>query len=353
MKPESNNSALNALEAEALRWHVHLHGGEAVEADWLAFTDWLEANPAHNDAYDTIALAWDEAGTLGEAFEDASEQNIESANENTNTVIAFPFHRLRNAVKARPLAFGGGFGAAIAATLLVLMAPVFMSQNGMPGGLDYATGIGEQRTVTLDDGSTVILNTNSSITVRMNKKGRNIELNKGEALFTVTHEKNRPFIVAANGLNIHDIGTRFDVRLDVDRTLVSVTQGIVELQSATPYPQQNKQPLRLTKGQQAIRNIDNTISVRQVDPMQTTSWQQGFLVFENTELTTVVAELNRYFARPIRLVGEHVQNVRFSGILQISDQDRAVRDIAALESLSVVSTDTDITLRLDTPVHRQ
>lgn len=345
MTSTSENSAIGALEEQALQWHVRLHSGSATEQDWLAFTDWLEADPAHNDAYTGVALTWEASKHLKDVFENERAPQ-------TDNVVAFPFHRLRQAIKTKPLVFGGGFGAAIAATLLVLMAPVFLGQNGMPNGINYATGVGEQRTVALADGSTVILNTNSSITVRMDKQVRNIALNHGEAFFTVKHEKQRAFIVAANDLNIRDVGTQFDVRMDADRTLVSVTQGIVELLNQTQNQALADQPLRLVKGQQAVRDSSNKISIQAFDSERATTWRQGYLVFENTELPKVIAELNRYFERPIRLVDVDTSKSRFSGILQIADQDRAVRDIAALESLSVAVTDFEIILKPDSQIHQ-
>jgi len=358
MTNKSHISVQNALEEKALHWHVRLHGGDATEADWLDFTSWLEAEPAHNDAYDLVALAWDAADGLAEmdnvpvAANDSDE--IPSQADN---VVAFPLHRLRKAVIAKPFTFGGGFGAAIAATLLVLMAPVFLGSNGSIDPTLYATGIGEQRTVTLADGSTVVLNTDTSIAVTMDKNARRVELKKGEAYFNVHHEKARSFTVAANSLRVTDIGTRFDVRMDADRTLVSVTEGIVEV---APLDHKNDViddpagTLRLVEGQQAIHQVDTAeINVQQFDPTQITTWQQGYLVFENDDLGSVVAELNRYFPTPLSLAQDDLAGLHFSGILQITDQKRAVRDLTALLSLRADETQSGIILRVKDKVRSQ
>ena len=356
MTNKSHISVQNALEEKALHWHVRLHGGDATEADWLDFTSWLEAEPAHNDAYDLVALAWDAAEDLTDSTPVAANDSDETHNQGDN-VVAFPLHRLRKAVIAKPLAFGGGFGAAIAATLLVLMAPVFLGSNGSIDPTLYATAIGEQRTVTLADGSTVVLNTNTSIAVTMDKNGRRVELQKGEAYFNVHHEKARSFIVAANSLRVTDIGTRFDVRMDADRTLVSVTEGIVEvapLNHKTDTIGKPSATLRLVEGQQAIHKMDTAeIIVQQFDPTQITTWQQGYLVFENDDLGSVVAELNRYFPRPLTLAQNDLAKLHFSGILQITDQKRAVRDLTALLSLTADETDNGISLRNKDEVHSQ
>ncbi|MDQ7018629.1 MAG: FecR domain-containing protein [Robiginitomaculum sp.] len=356
MTNKSHISVQNALEEKALHWHVRLHGGDATEADWLDFTSWLEAEPAHNDAYDLVALAWDAAEDLKDSPPVAANDSEDIPNPGNN-VVAFPLHRLRKAITAKPMAFGGGFGAAIAATLLVLMAPVFLGPNGSIDPTLYATGIGEQRTVTLADGSTVVLNTDTSIAVTMDKKARHVVLKKGEAYFTVHHEKTRSFTVAANSLRVTDIGTRFDVRMDSDRTLVSVTEGIVEvapLDLKSDTDDGLSSTLRLVKGQQAVHQVDtDKIKVQSFDPVQITTWQQGYLVFENDDLGSVVSELNRYFPTPLTLAQNDLASLHFSGILQITDQDRAVRDLTALLSLSAEETDSGIILHVKDKVRSQ
>ena len=339
MENTSHNSAKRAREEKALHWHVRLHGGDATEADWLDFTRWLEADPAHNEAYDVVALAWDAADDLSSApLAEASNEN----EQQQNNVVAFPMHRLRKAVSAKPWAFGGGFGAAIAATLMLLIAPVFITQNDGIDPTFYATGVGEQSTITLADGSTVTLNTNTSISVAMDKTARHIDLQKGEAFFNVAHEKDRSFTVAANALRVTDIGTRFDVRLDEERTLVSVTDGIVEV---APLVKNTGPATRLVEGQQAIQFSDKAeIKVQPFDQSRVTTWKQGYLVFKDDDLGTVVSELNRYFVTPVVLAQTDLARLPFSGILQITDQDRAMRDLTALLSLKAEKTDAEITL---------
>ncbi len=352
MGKEPNTNRAEKVNADALEWHVRLHGGSASGDDWTTFTQWLEADPAHNEAYDIIALAWDDVGSLSEVIVRDHADTPELA----SNVIAFPLHQLRKAVSAKPWAFGGSFGAAIAATLLILMAPVFIGQNDVTSETFYATDIGEQRTIILADGSTVMLNTGTSIAVRMDKTTRLIDLQKGEASFTVQHENERSFVVAANTLRVTDIGTRFDVRMDIGRTRVSVTEGIVEVDS---LPLENNtlpsstSKIRLVEGQQAVHQADTVITVQPFDTTKVTAWQQGFLIFENDDLTDVIAELNRYFTNPVYMADVDLADLRFSGILQITDLDRAVRDLTTLLSLSAVETETGIALRHISPANSQ
>lgn len=335
------NNDLNRAEEDALRWHVRLHGGAATADDWMTFTRWLEEDPARNAMYDAVALAWDVA-------KESETAAVETAAPSADNIVAFPMRRLRQAVRARPLAFGGGFGAAIAATLLILMAPVFLNQNAVPGGIDYSTGIGQQRTITLADGSTVMLNTNTALTVTFGKTARRVQMDRGEAFFTVNHDSSRPFTVAANDVTITDVGTRFDVRKDPDRTLVSVTEGIVDITPVTVAdPALGMTTHRLTVGKQAVRRTGGDIVVQTFNPEQVTAWQQGQLVFNNDDLGTVTAELNRYFEKPVTLAGTDIDTLRFSGVLRIDDQQRALHDLTAFLPIKVEDAGAYVLLRLD------
>ncbi|MDQ7018702.1 MAG: FecR family protein [Robiginitomaculum sp.] len=326
------------LEEEAVQWHVRLQGGAATSDDWMAFTRWLETDPAYNAAYDAVVRIWDVAGELAEpaCLSDGKKTS-------TKNIIAFPFHRLPSAVRARPIVFGGGFGTAIAATLLVLAAPVFLSSQSA----SYSTGIGEQRTITLADGTTVMLNTNTDISIHYGKNIRQVNMKKGEAFFTVHHDQSRPFTVAVNDLKVTDVGTRFDIRNDLGRTQVSVTEGIVDigLVMANGEPRSvMPKPVRLTAGDQAVYRIGHDLETHTFDVEQLTAWKQGQLVFENDNLATVTAELNRYFDRPVILADADLGNLRFSGVLQIHDQKRALRDLTAFFSLKTKETSSSVLL---------
>ncbi len=343
MNTEPDNTNKGSLEEQAIAWHVRLNGGAAAEADWLAFTTWLEADPSHNEAYDHVALAWDTAGQVAPSFETLTDKQ-------GGNVVSLAFARLKKTAQARPVAFGGGFGAAIAATLMLLVAPTLITQNDVLDGVSYATGIGEQRNVTLADGSTIMLNTNTALEVTYGKKARNVHLTKGEAFFTVHHDAARPFVVAANDISITDVGTRFNVRADTALTQVSVTEGIVDVK-VNPTAD-SFQAKRLKAGDQAVREAGKPLTVSTFDAERLTAWQQGQLVFDNDNLGTVTAELNRYFTRPVKLADAGLDQLRFSGVLQIADQNKAVRDLTLFLNLRAEENQHGIMLYQSAQPHR-
>jgi transmembrane sensor len=92
----------------------------------------------------------------------------------------------------------------------------------------YETGVGDSRKAMLLDQSSVFLNTDSRVRVRLGSTRRDTELLRGEALFTVARDKLRPFYVKAGGSLVCAIGTSFSVRIHDDRRVeVLVANGRV------------------------------------------------------------------------------------------------------------------------------
>jgi transmembrane sensor len=92
----------------------------------------------------------------------------------------------------------------------------------------YSTGIGEQRTIQLMDGSTVELNARSKVEVRLTERRRDVALIEGQALFHVAKDKLRPFVVRAGEAEVRAVGTEFDVYKKQAETVVTVVEGRVE-----------------------------------------------------------------------------------------------------------------------------
>lgn len=176
------------------------------------------------------------------------------------------------------------------ATGLWIVDPVYRSEA-------YATAVGETRTHTLADGSTVALNTASALDVQWRLRSRRLHLARGEAMFRVAHGV-REFIVRTPGASVRDIGTAFNVRLDgADKTpgvTVTVVEGAVEVRTGP-------ETAVLTAGQTAFAGATGLTTPRTSDLEPLTAWQRGRLVFDGTPLDRAVEEMRRYHRAPIVL----------------------------------------------------
>lgn len=302
---------------QAAEWHARLHGA-ADQAVWLAFTDWLEADPAHRTAYDQVEGLWRQLDGV------PAEQKA--------TVIDLAARR-----KPAPLPapanlsrrwFLGG-AAAAAAALAVTLTSQYAS---VPAPQIFETGPGQRQTAKLADGSSIILNSSTRLTVAMAGDRRAIVLEKGEALFDVTKDPARPFTVAAGDSLVTVVGTAFNVR-HLDRAVtVTVTRGLVDVGHADGGVKQ-----RLTPGQQIIAHPgQRTGPVTTVDAEVVTAWTQGRLSFDNTPLPQVLAELSRHYPLPMRAEGT-AANLHFSGVLRLdTDQAALLNSLQGLLPIAVV-----------------
>jgi transmembrane sensor len=98
----------------------------------------------------------------------------------------------------------------------------------------YTTGMGEQRFLKLADSSTVELNAKSRVRVHFTRDERAVDILAGEALFNVTKDSARPFVVGVGGMRVSVVGTQFDVYKKAHATVVTVVEGRVSV--VTPAP---------------------------------------------------------------------------------------------------------------------
>jgi transmembrane sensor len=210
----------------------------------------------------------------------------------------------------------------------------------------YSTEIGGLSRVVLKDGSTVTLNTDSELRVRFSRATRLVELLKGEAQFSVAHDRKHPFEVLANGSLVLAVGTAFDVKLDHGQSVdVLVTEGRVAVLEAPgasgPAAATAGLPETVSAGESAVAT-QNGMTVRQVSPAEVSrdlAWQVGELSFQGETLSQAVAEFNRYNRRKLRINDPSILNLQIGGNFEALDIDSFV---AALErSFGITVTQTD------------
>ena len=241
----------NARE-EALGWFVRLQDQDAGQADWTAFTVWLDAHPDNRDIYAQIEAVWVDL--------DLAEEPTPS-DSGAGNVVAF---RRPKASKIPWIA--GGIGA-LAASILVALA---LTQSGS-STQTYQTGPREMRTLALADGSKIQLNGGSDIRVHLGSRLRSVVLVSGEASFDVAHNANRPFVVSVGDREVEVVGTEFNILRHDSDLQVTVRRGIVAV-----GPKAGKVEARLVAGQQLDhRDGAPGIQVRTVDPNDALSWRSG------------------------------------------------------------------------------
>lgn len=277
-------------------WVVRLSSSDATDADRRAFETWRAADQAHAEAYAEMEAWRRAAGRV-------------------------PDPRARR--RKMPT------GLAVLAVLLGLSGLV-----GHEAGLidrlraDAWTDIGDIRSMTLPDGSRVVLNTDTALALRFTAEARDIDLLRGEAMFEVVPDLDRPFVVRGDGLRVRAVGTRFFVRADGSSEPVGVAAGRVDASTSA-------ERVTIGAGEVALRGADGRLAVEHGDVARATAWRDGKLVVSGKPLAEIVTDLNRYRRGRIVLLGDTLGTQRFSGSLDLRDADGALNVLAATMGLRI------------------
>ena len=207
------------------------------------------------------------------------------------------------------------------------------------GKRSYRTGVGERRIARLADGSSVQLNTASTLKVWMHSSRREVRLLRGEAHFQVRHDPSRPFFVNAGSARLRAVGTAFDVRLrNRDVVDLTVTEGVVAVVSArVPH---------LKVGEAAVIDA-GVVAPLQLDPealRRRTAWQDGVIDFEGEALGAVVDEFNRYQTHPIVIEDPGLAAIRVGGRFQVDEADKFLDAISSSFPIEVIHTANGVLL---------
>lgn len=290
---------------QAARWHA---AQDSDAMDWDAFTLWLEADPRHRAAFDSIALLDDDLAAQREQIAALLPATLTPAEP-------------RRSWRAISAATGGAIAAAVALGIFVSQPDVVQ-----PERVAYSTAAGETREIALRDGSRIVLAPSSLMTVE-NERQTALTV-AGSAYFDVPHHPGRDLSIQAGGLTIHDVGTRFAIDANPDGARIAVAEGSLEISA----PRIGK-PVKLETGQNFFASGSLGLMQRGTQrPETVASWRRGELVYDGAPLALVVGDVARYAGKAVT-VDPAIANRRFSGVLTIGDGTGLVGNLAAIMAL--------------------
>lgn len=279
------------IKNQAADWLARRHSGEWERSDQMELDAWLSASRAHRDAYQRLTSMWNDIDNAKADFAKLRHDARAYRPAAPDTRMSFKFAAL-----------------GLATSLLFVIGTAYWYWIGIE--TTYMTAKGETQEIALADGSVVNLNTDSELTVRYSHKHRRIELIRGEALFNVAHDTERPFSVKAGNGQIEDIGTRFDVYAQAKQVAVNVLEGSVQVTSrASTLPL-----VTLSAGQAAAYDAQGQFIADYPANVQTaTAWLDGLLVFDDIPLPQVLEQLSRYHPVTFKLLDQRLDDIKISG----------------------------------------
>lgn len=318
-----------AALSEAVAWRVRLHE-QGVETS-LEFEVWLSSS-ANKLAWSRVNSVWD---SIGEHSSDA-------------LVVELRQRALGDAKRARSsrrLVQRGLHAAKLVAATLVFMAVYLGAYSWFAHSMDYKTGIGERRTITLSDGSTISLDSQSEVRVRYSERSRELQLLRGQARFDVAHDVERPFSVRVRNQTVIATGTAFNIDLAGQKVLVTLIEGhVIVLDDSTRTKGRlvETRPLsiQLQAGEQLEQVASQPPLVKPANIERATSWMAGQLIFDDEPLASVIDQLNRYSLSQIVIDDRSVANMRISGVFSTGDVSQFLEVVTHYLPVHAVATDT-------------
>lgn len=284
----------------ATQWYVLLRSGQATTQDWQRYHQWRAADPRHD------ALCRQLETRLG-VFQVPQAQGV------SGKVVQQALEAPSSRRQVLQIALAGA-GVAVGAVLLA--KPMGLSELTA----DVRTGTGERRTVTLDDGSELLLNAQSAADIQFDPQRRLVRLREGELLAKVASDRLRPFLIQTDQARLRAYGNRFLVREREGQGQVVALNGAVEIDG------QNGERLQLAAGHEV--HYDRTGFGRmQASSSGATAWVDGFLQVRDRPLAEVIDALRPYHQGVLRL-DPAVSELRVSGLYRLDNPQQILDTLA-------------------------
>jgi transmembrane sensor len=325
------------IDEEAAVWIWRMDSAAVAVADRQAYEAWLRQDPRHRRAAAALSTVWNALDGLAEA---KREEKIATFAQ--TAMLPLLRHPRR------------WWFAAAAAFAAAAVGAIWLQQGGELQTL--ATAVGQQRNVTLADGSIVTLNTNTIVETDLRRNSREIYLRKGEAHFQVAHDRSRPFLVHAGDAVVRAVGTAFEVRVLTDQHVdVVVDEGRVEVQAtalarASPGPNAHVRPaaattVRALNAGERLSTASRDYAVTPITPQQMSSelaWREGAIIFDGEPLSEAVAEIERYTDARIVVSDPAIARLRVGGRFRTGDMQEFFDALQTALPVSIRHTDAGL-----------
>lgn len=329
------SDASSLVEAEALAWIAQLNGDDVTEKDLAAFRDWVNRSPSHQKEIKELSELWTGLNVLT-----VMDEPIRQADK-----LSKQLRKKRARQDWRRKAMLPAFSVATILAI-VAVAPTILSRNETPASYEaqvnvpyiFKTAKGEHQKHTLEDGSVITLNTDSYVEVAFTENQRDVRLLKGEALFSVAHDEQRPFLVFANDGIVRAVGTEFSVHITDLAMEVIVSEGSVELSMLNPTQPATSAVEAVTKvaslgivkaghsaqvksSQASITNVSDEVINAEL------SWRVGRLDFTGEGLEEAIAEYTRYSDMNIIIIDPELKDIRLGGSFPTNEPDLFLKSL--------------------------
>lgn len=293
---------------------------------------WVNQSNSHREILMKMASLWDDLSVLNEL---SALFPLEKASKRANG-------RFRN------------FSLAASLLLMVLMGGSLMTDINFAPLLSFnimatdkvelfSTKVGEQASFSMNDGTSIQLNTNSIVEVAYTSNQRHLRLIQGEAKFDVAKDTTRPFTVTAGEKSFTALGTIFNIQKNSDQDIellvsegkVLITKSFEVIKSISDNIgalKLDELPGVLVKsGEKAVIDNSTLNPVKKVSLVQVQrdlAWQQGMLIFEGEPLAQALKEISRYSNTHFDIIDDKLAQLIIAGYFKADDIDGLLQSLS-------------------------
>jgi transmembrane sensor len=316
-------------------WYIRLQEDDVSDAVLAEWSRWCE-EPENLKEFQAMGRIWRDARKIDRC-----------AKTNANRLRSAPEPRSRlKSSKAQALRWLS------VACGIAIVASWFTLHDGVYSGTTLYRVESTIRSQNLPDGSIVVLAPRSALSVDFSGAMRELTLNEGEAYFKVRPDHLKPFVVHTHGLKITAVGTAFDVRSQSGQVVVTVADGVVEVNRLLISADG---PTRVGRGYRITYDTADGKSVLAASdsPGSEPAWCRGRLEYVSTDLSTVVADIRRYSSVTIEIGDRRLGRLRYTGTVDMRRIDDWVKGIEAAFSIRAVPAKDGHLIFLNQPQHTE
>ncbi|MBN8850085.1 MULTISPECIES: FecR domain-containing protein [unclassified Sphingomonas] len=308
-----------AIRDEAATWVVRLDADPRLRPEANA---WIDADPRHAVAFAEAEAAWEAARHVRLRGDVA----VADDEETPVAVAVEPLPLVQRHITRRSAAIG--LLAASTAGAVGLGRMLLSSDRNR-----VATIHGQQRLTRLADGSSIRLNSGTTLDVSLSGSRRVVRMIEGEALFDVARDRRRPFVVDLGDARVQVIGTSFNIRKRLDRAELTVTSGLVAVSDI------DGQTIRVGAGETTLIRPGLLAAANPGEALirQRTAWQDGFIELNDETIEEAVAEFNRYRDKPILVADPRIGSLVVSGRFGIRESREFVDALKSSFAINAVT----------------
>lgn len=333
-----------AIKEQAAAWLVKMDNASLSEEESAGFQEWLNTSEFHLTYFNKLTKNWDAMGALqplADAYPISSFKKHSPSQRSVKSGTPNWFSRLFSVPAL------SGYAAVMILTLAIALKPEVVETKS------YATAAGEHASYTLDDGSIIMLNTDTELTVGYSKHQRLITLKRGEANFDVAKNKERPFVVEAGGGIVWAVGTVFDVRSTEGNVDVFVSRGTVKVYSDTNAENQKlslASPVSTSLTEAIVtagnaikyqKTVGKILALTEKEKHNKLAWIGGSLIFDGETLEQAVAEISRYTKKQIVFSDEDIKSIRIGGHYNTNDVEALLFTLSKSFNIKVTKEASD------------